>query len=176
MCRFRGVEEKAASTSGHRETVVAMTTATAMVMPRACGRSPSTPPSTTGALPCTMRAAPPPWHPHSATGGRGTQRPASWVSLIASNMCYTRVEKKSSQAFVAIHQMFLILHGPWPFSIHSQGWTLVSNVSQKDPQITSFQFNQHAVFPFRRLDEQNLRSCYTVIGGQLWKMEVRVEE
>lgn len=73
---FRGAEEKAASTCGHLEMVVAMTTATVMVMPRACGQSPSTQPSMTDARPCTTRAAPPRWRPRSATDARGTQRQA----------------------------------------------------------------------------------------------------
>lgn len=59
---------------GLQGMVVAMTTATAMVMPPACGPSPSTPPSMTGALPYTMRAALPHWHPHLVMGGRGTQK------------------------------------------------------------------------------------------------------
>lgn len=59
--------------------VVAMTTATVMVMPQACGQSPSTQPSMTDAPPCTMRAAPPPWHPHSAMGAREIQRLGLWV-------------------------------------------------------------------------------------------------
>lgn len=76
---FRGVEAKAASMCGPRETAAATTTATAMAMLQACGQSPSTQPSTTAARLCTTRAAPPPWPPHSATAARGTQRLAWWV-------------------------------------------------------------------------------------------------
>lgn len=78
---FRDVEEKAASMSGRQEMVVAMTTAIAMVMPQACGQSPSILPSMTGVLPCTMRAAPPLWHRHSATDAKETQRLVLWVCL-----------------------------------------------------------------------------------------------
>lgn len=59
---------------GHQEMVVAMTTATVMATPQACGQSPSTQPSTTAAPPCMMRAAPPPWPPRSATDAREIQR------------------------------------------------------------------------------------------------------
>lgn len=53
-----------------------MTTATVMVMPRACGQFPSTQPSTMDAQPYMMRAAPPPWRPRLVMAARGTQRPA----------------------------------------------------------------------------------------------------
>lgn len=76
---FRGVEAKAASMCGPLETAAATTTATATAMLQACGQSPSTQPSMTAARPCTTRAAPPPWPPHSATAARGTQRLAWWV-------------------------------------------------------------------------------------------------
>lgn len=78
----RGAEEKAASMCGHREMVVAMTTVTVMVTPQACGQSPSTQPSMMDAPPSMMRAAPPPWHPRSATDARGTQRLEWWVCAL----------------------------------------------------------------------------------------------
>lgn len=90
LLSFRDEEAKAASTSGHQETAVAMTTATATATPQACGRSPSTRPSMTDARPCTTRAAPPPWRPRSAMGARGTQRPASWVHASISSWIHAR--------------------------------------------------------------------------------------
>lgn len=82
----RGEEEKAASTCGHQEMAEATTTAIATATPRACGRSPSTPPLTTDARPCTMRVALPLWRPPSATDARGTPRPALWVCFCLTFM------------------------------------------------------------------------------------------
>lgn len=73
-CSTRAVGAKAASTCGLPGMAAATTTAIAMVMRQACGRSPSTQPSTTAGLLCTMRVVLPPWHPPSAMGGRGIPR------------------------------------------------------------------------------------------------------
>lgn len=72
----RAEEEKAVSTFGPQGTVVAMTTATVMAMPPACGPSPLTQPSTTGVRLSMMRAALPPWPPPSAMVARGTLKQA----------------------------------------------------------------------------------------------------
>lgn len=75
LSSHRAEGAKAASMCGPLGTVAAMTTATAMATPLACGPSPSTRLSTTAGQPCTTRAAPPPWPPPSAMEGRGIPRP-----------------------------------------------------------------------------------------------------
>lgn len=103
----RAEEGKAVSTCGHLETAVAMTTVTVTVTPPACGPSPSTQPSTMAVRLCTMRAAPPPSHPPSAMGARGTLKLAWWV---LEKECERQRERKIKREHVCVvDQVHLIV-------------------------------------------------------------------
>ena len=79
--------EKAVSMSGPLEMAVAMTTATVMAMPPACGPSPLTQPLMTGGQHCMMRAAPQPWPPPSVMDARGILRLEWYVFNEHVQMC-----------------------------------------------------------------------------------------
>ena len=118
----RAEEGKAVSTCGHLETAVAMTTVTVTVTPPACGPSPSTQQSTMVVRLCTTRAAPPPSHPPSAMGARGTLKLAWWVCEKECEWQRKREKEKESMC-VWLTKFISLLSSVWVHWVH---WVLRS--------------------------------------------------